>query len=184
MKRILTLIVTLVCVFSAYSQNTVYIWKDNTLSVQAADSIAFCEDGYVDLGLSVIWKNCAGTELGGHGVGIYEWSDDMAGYIKGETGRMPSVAECKELYDRCTHREYTSTGKYGNHRKYIEFTGPNGNRIYLIGFIEHYYMEGGSWNYIYRYWTREKNRYVDYGPDSFSSGYGANTVCALGYVAD
>ena len=44
----------------------------------------------------------------------------------GGSWRMPTIAECKELIDRCTWNWAT----YGNHKGY-KVTGPNGNSIFL-----------------------------------------------------
>ncbi len=141
MKRILTIIVTLVCVFAAYSQNTVYIWKDNTLSVQAADSIAFYADNVVDLGLSVCWE-----------------SDDFyLNYLSGwmssvPDGRLPTDKEFKELFSRCS-KELIDIPGYA-HR--IKFIGPNGNIIYLNA--SHRDMYGYSY---FRYWTNIRILYAE-----------------------
>ncbi|CDE57668.1 putative uncharacterized protein [Prevotella sp. CAG:873] len=142
MKRILTIIVTLVCVFAAYSQNTVYIWKDNTLSVQAADSIAFYADNVVDLGLSVCWE-----------------SDDFyLNYLSGwmssvPDGRLPTDKEFKEFFSRCS-KELIDKPGYNNDR--IKFIGPNGNIIYLNA------SHGDIYGYSYfRYWTNIRFLYAE-----------------------
>ena len=142
MKRILTIIVTLVCVFAAYSQNTVYIWKDNTLSLQAADSIAFYADNVVDLGLSVCWE-----------------SDDFyLNYLSGwmssvPDGRLPTDKEFKELFSRCS-KELIDKPGYNNDR--IKFIGPNGNIIYLNA------SHGDIYGYSYfRYWTNIRFLYAE-----------------------
>lgn len=142
MKRMLTIIVTLVCVFAAYSQNTVYIWKDNTLSVQAADSIAFYADNVVDLGLSVCWE-----------------SDDFyLNYLSGwmssvPDGRLPTDKEFKELFSRCS-KELIDIPGYNDR---IKFIGPNGNIIYLNQSHSGY---GLPYSY-FRYWTNTRFLYAE-----------------------
>lgn len=169
MKRILTIIVTLVCVFAAYSQNTVYIWKDNTLSVQAADSIAFYADNVVDLGLSVCWE-----------------SDDFyLNYLSGwmssvPDGRLPTDKEFKELFSRCS-KELIDKPGYNNDR--IKFIGPNGNIIYLNA------SHGDIYGYSYfRYWTNISILYAEIKCDDglypLSFRYDQKMTCRVRVVWD
>lgn len=157
MKRILTLIVTLVCVFSAYSQNTVYIWKDNTLSVQAADSIAFYADNVVDLGLSVCWE----SDDARNGYNI-DW-DEADAIASVSEGRLPTKKEFEELFSRCSWDMSKDTSiKWGD--RPIEFIGPNGNKLCLY---VSYYDLSYSCNY-YRCWTNERGVYVQACNDSYN----------------
>lgn len=120
MKRILTLIVTLVCVFAAYSQNTVYIWRDKTLSVQAADSLTIDRSTgkLVDLGLSVLWaKSDASSSR-------CNFSDaKTAAENQGSGYRLPTEVEVSELVKQCIR-----VVQPDNRFKLI---GPNGNSIIL-----------------------------------------------------
>ena len=113
MKRILTIIVTLVCVFAAYSQNTVYIWKDNTLSVQAADSITIDRDhgSYVDLGLSVLWS------IGDQGSYLYHDAQRVV-FPNSDGIRFPRTHEFEELERLCSWSSDGLIGLYGNSIKY------------------------------------------------------------------
>lgn len=115
MKRILTLVVTLVCVFFAYSQNTVYIWKDNTLSVQAADRITIDRSfgSWVDMGLSVMWAKSDATYK------AISWSFAYKDYgTLSDGSRLPKLKDFRELQNRCTYRNDDGciyyTGIYGN----------------------------------------------------------------------
>lgn len=137
MKRILTIIVTLVCVFAAYSQNTVYIWKDNTLSVQAADSITIdrSHGGYVDLGLSVLWS------IGDQG--SYLWSDaHRLVYPNSDGIHFPRIREFEELERLCS---WSSDG--------LTLTGLNGNSI-------KYSMVDQYWTASQSYWYNRSNHVV------------------------
>lgn len=189
MKRILTLIVTLVCVFAAYSQNTVYIWKGNTLSVQAADSIAFCADNVVDLGLSVFWESddaCYGNNI--------NW-DDAVEEASDSGGRLPTEKEFEELFSRCSW-DISKDKSHGWYNRSIEFIGPNGNKIclYLSDYDYRYWVgDNSTYYYIYyRYWTN-RSYYLSAGycatderwvvtPPSFC--YGSTTKCRARFVWD
>ena len=136
MKRILTLIVTLVCIFAAYSQNTVYIWTDNTLSVQAADSITIDRSfgNWIDLGLSVLWNKQNETLNG------FSWlnADKKYGSLS-DGSRLPKITEFRELINRCTYR-YDNNG-------YGYYTGIYGNTIVFAS--GDYYWTASS----YVYWS-------------------------------
>jgi len=98
----------------------------------------------VDLGLSVKWASCniGATTPSGSG-GFYAWGEveEKATYSKsnyssgsvdiatakwGAPWRMPTLAEWEELLERCTWKIVSKGGIYG-----CEFTGPNGNTIFL-----------------------------------------------------
>lgn len=155
MKRILTLIVTLVCVFAAYSQNTVYIWKDNTLSVQAADSIAFYADNVVDLGLSVCWES--DDAYSGYNIS-WDNADASASYSE---GRLPTKEEFEELFSRCSWERIDKVGP----NDLIKFIGPNGNIMYLNQ--THYNSSYPSYSY-FRFWTNSPYVLVEVFYDSYS----------------
>ena len=143
MKRILTLIVTLVCVFAAYSQNSIYIWKDNTLSVQAADSLTIDRSayGFVDLGLSVMWAKSDAS----YGC-EYSYAETA---VNKYGGRLPTKEEYYELAKRCRINNTAGRG-------YLTFIGSNGNSISLrnTGI-------GGTANrfHDYEYWIPMSNGY-------------------------
>lgn len=148
MKQILTIIVTLVCVFAAYSQNTVYIWKGNILSVQAADSLTIdmSTDNLVDLGLSVMWaKSDASSGCA--------YSDAYSAVRRQNTTyRLPTAVEYGELARRCiiTNRTYN----------WLTFISPNGNSISLrCTSSDHTYGE----SYWYHYWVSTKYKNTSIG---------------------
>lgn len=153
MKRILTIIVTLVCVFAAYSQNTVYIWKGNILSVQAADSLTIdrSTDNFVDLGLSVMWaKSDASSDC------EYSYAETA---VKKYGGRLPTVVEYGELARRCiiTNQTYNR----------LTFISPNGNSISLKCTSSDH-TDGES--YRYQYWTSKPsigNPYIGFNANFY-----------------
>lgn len=137
MKRILTLIVTLVCVFAAYSQNTVYIWKDNTLSVQAADSITIDRSfgNWIDMGLGVFWKKQIETTYK-----AIQWreADKMYGSLS-DGSRLPTISDFRELLHCSTHRSGDGV---------IYLTGITGN---TIAFRTGYYWTDSPYVYYSTY---------------------------------
>ena len=138
MKRILTLIVTLVCVLAAYSQNTVYIWKGNTLSLQAADSLTIdrSTDDLVDMGLSVMWaKSEASSGC------AYSYANTA---VKNQSSRyrLPTKEDAKELVSQCKIVIQPN--------RYVKFIATNGNSISLR--YNRLYSEGymnGGWHYLW-----------------------------------
>lgn len=107
----------------------------------------------IDLGLSVLWSTCnygasSSSDLGGY----YLWGDstgtaigsDYGDYSApnlqsvcgtkydivykkwGENWRLPTMAEFRELYSKCSRVNTTENGVSG-----VKFTGPNGNSIFL-----------------------------------------------------
>ncbi len=141
MKRILTLIVTLVCVFAAYSQNTVYIWKDNTLSVQAADSLTIdrSTSELVDLGLSVLWWD---NWLRGR----YSYFD--ASRLLDYHYRFPTKMEFRELFSRGI-----VTMKAPNNYCCLSIIGPSGKEINL-GATNEFINK-----FTYSMWTEGSSRF-------------------------
>ncbi len=141
MKRILTLIVTLVCVFAAYSQNTVYVWKGNTLSVQAADSLTIDRStvGFVDLGLSVMWceKNMRGR---------YSYFDASRNVDYGY--RLPTKMEFYELFSRCTVTMYAP-----NTYSSLTLIGPSG-KTKIMGATNGFLNK-----FTYSMWTKDSDRF-------------------------
>ena len=109
---------------------------------------------YVDLGLSVKWATCNVGASSPEGYGdYYAWGEtstkssydedncatwkkkigDIAGTSRdvarvkwGGSWRMPTLAECQELWGKCTWEWTTRNGVSGN-----KVTGPNGNSIFL-----------------------------------------------------
>ncbi len=104
----------------------------------------------VDLGLSTKWAKCnlgaaSETELGGlYGFGdvtglnwstqaadypadgdIYKSANDIVAMTYGKC-TLPTQAQFEELYAKCEHKWVTKDGVAG-----MEFTGPNGNSIFL-----------------------------------------------------
>lgn len=104
----------------------------------------------VDLGLSVKWSswNVGASSVEEYG-GLYGWGDptgtatgsgpgvsaggeisgteyDIAHVKWGDSWRMPTKAEMEELINKCTRTAVTRNGISG-----MEFTGPNGNSIFL-----------------------------------------------------
>lgn len=147
MKRIPTLIVTLVCVFAAYSQNTVYIWKDNTLSVQAADSITVDRSfgNWVDLGLSVFWNKQRATYKGIS----WNFADKEYGSLS-DGSRLPTMMEFRELEKRCTYRWDNDYGYY---------TGITGNTIVLQSSL-YYWIDASYYYWKDGYFYRDQNAYA------------------------
>lgn len=104
----------------------------------------------VDLGLSIKWAKCnlgaaSETELGGlYGFGdvtglnwstqaadypaqgdIYKTANDIVAMTYGKC-TLPTQAQFEELYAKCEHKWVVKDGVAG-----MEFTGPNGNSIFL-----------------------------------------------------
>ena len=140
----------------------------------------------VDLGLSVMWSTCnyganSYSDVGGY----YLWGDptgqavfpiytapyidsisgtqyDIARKTWGENWRIPTMADFRELYSRCTWIDMTENNVSG-----IKITGPNGNSIFLpktgigmpdngpmgtyqVGYKDNgYYMTGDSYSDTY-----------------------------------
>lgn len=138
MKRILTLIVTLVCVLAAYSQNTVYIWKGNTLSVQAADSLTIdrSTDDLVDMGLSVMWARSEASSGCAYSYAKTAVKNQSSWY------RLPTKEDAKELVSQCKIVIQPN--------RYVKFIATNGNSISLR--YNRLYSEGnmnGGWHYLW-----------------------------------
>ena len=126
----------------------------STEAAFSASTGAIAGHEWVDLGLSVKWATCnvGATKPSDYG-NYYAWgetstksdyfaencatygkeTDDIAGTSRdvarvkwGGSWRMPTVAECVELLNKCT---WTWTAQ-GGHNGYC-VTGPNGNSIFL-----------------------------------------------------
>lgn len=72
-----------------------------------------------------------------------EASDDAATANWGSEWRMPTVAEWRELRDKCTRAWVTINGKTG-----YQFTGPNGNQIFLPCGFDNFWGNGAGY-----YWS-------------------------------
>ncbi|GEM_PF-1891809 len=185
MKRIPTLIVTLVCVFAAYSQNTVYIWKGNTLSVQAADSLTIdrSTSNLVDLGLSVMWAR-ADASSG------CKYSDANTAVMKQSSHyRLPTYEEYRELAKQCTITIQPDNG--------LNFIAPNGNSISLrvykrisldanigagVGYQIRYWFSKNDDNYAAMFFGAEiyesQATYNYFGMQSTTLSYPVRAVCS------
>ena len=72
-------------------------------------------------------KYCTNSEYGlVDGKTVLDLEDDVAYVNMGTAWRMPTYAEQKELYSKCTWTWTTQNGVYGS-----KVTGPNGNSIFL-----------------------------------------------------
>lgn len=107
----------------------------------------------IDLGLSVLWSTCNfGANLSSDLGGYYLWGDytgtatggnygnytapslqsicgtqyDIVHKKWGNNWRLPTMAEFRELFSKCSRVSTTENGVYG-----VRFTGPNGNSIFL-----------------------------------------------------
>ncbi len=161
MKRLLTLIAMLACICAAYSQNTVYIWKGNTLSVQAADSLTIdrSTNGLVDLGLSVMW---AESNVGG--LRTYDEAKKAVANL-GYGYRLPTQEEWYEIYLRCTL--FVQNGK-------LKVIGPNGNSISLP------VCRSSNNGYLYMYWANEASMMC--GVDCYDDYMSYNEMCSIGFT--
>lgn len=72
-----------------------------------------------------------------------EASDDAATTKLGSDWRTPTVAEWRELRDKCTRSWMTVNGKTG-----YQFTGPNGNKIFLPCGFDNFWGNGAGY-----YWS-------------------------------
>ena len=124
--------------------------------------------GYVDLGLSVYWKN-SNEYNSSDDDGFYTYDDAKSRF----DSRLPTKAQLEELSDRCTWT--WSDSKKGNYVK-----GPNGNSIFLPaegrdcgGDVGHVGTYGGYWSST-PYGT-EGARTLDF--DSFYHGVNYGSRC-------
>ncbi len=172
MKRILTLIVTLVCVFAAYSQNTVYIWKGNTLSVQAADSLTIdrSHGDYVDLGLSVLWAKYD-IEKWKYSNGNCLLSRSDLYDIREKGYVLPTPENFDELYRQCANLIGTDS---------FTIVGKNGNAIYGVS---PYYPGSGT---EFGYWIYNEGDmiwYINKKYGSWSNPWTTDTRDIAGFLA-
>lgn len=170
--------------------------------------------GYVDLGLSVKWATCnVGASRPENYGDYYAWGEtqtkleytkknsltdgknignisgnsqyDVARAQWGSSWRLPTLAEIKELKDKCKWKWTTE----GGHKGY-RVTGPNGNFIFLpaagycrdtgihnLGLSGTYWSgtlyEGSSFNAYYLYFS---SGYVTWGSSSRDRGHSVRPV--------
>lgn len=118
---------------SDYTWDT-YKWKDG----RRFSFTKYCTDSeYGDVDNKVVLDN----------------SDDVACVKWGGEWRMPTVAEFRELYERCTFTQINYKGVVG-----YKFTGPNGNSIFLPNagyYYNHYYpVESAFYEGGRLYWSK------------------------------
>ncbi len=105
--------------------------------------------------------------------GVLTAAHDAAAFNtnEGEGWRTPTVAEIKELMEKCTWK-----AEYIHDVKGYRITGPNGNSIFLPVCAQHKHMHNGDWNYGH-YWSATAYNdeytssalYFDFTDDSIAS---------------
>lgn len=105
--------------------------------------------------------------------GILTAAHDAATFntTEGEGWRTPTVAELKELFEKCKWEE-----AFVSNTKGYRVTGPNGNSIFLPVCAQHKHMHNGDWNYGH-YWSSTASNdnytaaalYFDFTDDSISN---------------
>lgn len=106
-------------------------------------------NGFVDLGLSVLWASCNLGATSPEMTGNYYTLNEITS-MRSSVGHPPTEANFKELQNLCTIEI-----DYFNHVKVCKVIGPNGNKIYfpLKGYMEHQnssdikdYQKGYYWS--------------------------------------
>ena len=106
-------------------------------------------NGFVDLGLSVLWASCNLGATSPEMTGNYYTLNEITS-MRSSVGHPPTEANFKELQNLCTIEI-----DYINHVKVCKVIGPNGNKIYfpLKGYMEHQnssdiidYQKGYYWS--------------------------------------
>lgn len=115
-------------------------------------------NGFVDLGLSVLWASCNLGATSPEMTGDYYLKHELTNLrlMKyGVDGQLPSEANFNEL-EKCTIKI-----SYLNNEKVCEVIGPNGNKIYfpIKGYKEHKYTSDIKDYQRGYYWSRTAGSY-------------------------
>lgn len=167
--------------FSGNNYGTKFMFRCMGMAIRPVKEV----HEYVDLGLSVKWATCNvgaskpegygdyygwGTtepnkyvfvNLPRYGAGSGYWittllaQDDAASVNWGQSWRMPTASEWRELYNKCSRSYEVYNGVPG-----LKFTGPNGNSIFLPAAGYFYEKNMIDKNVTGKYWS--SSIYFDY----------------------
>lgn len=120
------------------------------------------------------------------GLTVLEAGDDAATANMGADWRTPTVAEWRELRDKCTRTWMTVNGKTG-----YQFTGPNGNKIFLPCGFDNFWGNGAGYywssslssEYVTAAWNVDFDKggfYIDHKePTGFDHRYTGRNIRAV-----